>query len=102
VSSSRLSEKDNEFLARVDEVLHYLWDPIGINGIPEARDEYSSYAGVVFSMLKRGASEHDVSKYLTNIRADHMGMGRPEESSREKEIAEILANWKDKIFSDPA
>ena len=81
-------------------MLHYLWDPIGVSEIPEARDEYTSYAGVVFSMLKRGASENEVSKYLTNIRAVHMGMGRPEESFREDEVAEIVTNWKDKIFSD--
>ena len=93
-----LSGKDNELLARVDEVLHYLWDPIGVKDIPEARDEYTSYAGVVFSMLRRGAGSKEISKYLVNIRAEHMGMGGSEESSREDEISEILDNWNQNIF----
>jgi len=84
----------------VDEVLHYLWDPIGVNGIPEARDEYTSYAGVVFSMLRRGATGKEVSKYLVKIRAEHMGMGRPDESANEDEISEILDNWKENIFPE--
>ncbi|WP_352727156.1 hypothetical protein [Mesorhizobium australicum] len=27
------------------------WDPIGISGIPEAKDEYDDYADVVLGML---------------------------------------------------
>ena len=54
-AENRLSRSDDELLMRVDEVLHYLWDPIGVSDFPEARDEYTSYAGVVFSLLKRGA-----------------------------------------------
>ena len=56
----RISDIGNELLTRVDEVLHYLWDPIGLSEIPEARDEYSSYADVVFSMLKRGADGKEI------------------------------------------
>ncbi len=93
-----LTEKDNELLKRVDEVLHYLWDPIGLRGVPEARDEYTSYAGVVFSMLKRGTDNNEISRYLVRIRADHMGMGRADESTGEDDIAEILANWKEIVF----
>ena len=57
--TGELSKQDEVFRARVDEVLHYLWDPIGVSGVPAARDEYESYAGVVFSMVKRQASEDD-------------------------------------------
>ena len=38
-----ISSLDEELYRRVDEVLHYLWDPIGVAGIPEARDEYYGY-----------------------------------------------------------
>jgi len=93
----RLSENNIELLRRIDEVLHYLWDPIGVGGVPEARDEYSSYAGVVQSMMKKGAECKEISQYLVRIRADHMG--RPEESLHEDEIAEILDNWKVNCFS---
>ena len=32
-----------EFNRRSDEVLHYLWDPIGVAGTVMARDEYTGY-----------------------------------------------------------
>jgi hypothetical protein len=84
----------------VDEVLHYLWDPIGINGIPEARDEYTSYAQVVLSLLKRGANIAEISRYLRDIRIVHMGMGQVGDKSNEEEIAEIVTNWKETIFDE--
>ena len=33
----------DELHRRTDEVLHYIWDPIGVSGVPTARDEYSGY-----------------------------------------------------------
>jgi hypothetical protein len=95
----QLSKIDNALLLRVDEVLHYLWDPISICEIPEARDEYSSYAGVVLSMLKRGEPSERISAYLRGIRVDHMGMGTPEQGN-EDEIAAIVTNWKENLFGE--
>jgi hypothetical protein len=36
---------------RVDELLHYIWDPIGIAASTGARDEYDSYVPTVVKML---------------------------------------------------
>ena len=47
----KLPPDQMELYRRVDEVLHYLWDPIGVAGAPEARDEYYSYLPHVFSLL---------------------------------------------------
>ena len=97
-ATNKLSRTDEELLSRVDEVLHYLWDPIGVSGVPEARDEYTSYAGVVFSFLKKGAKEAEIVQYLKKIRVEHMGMGTYEDSrSNETDLAEILVNWKETI-----
>jgi hypothetical protein len=95
-----LSNKDNELLTRVDEVLHYLWDPIGVSDIPEARDEYSSYAGVVLSMLKRGANSEEISNYLRDLRIINMGIGHVGDKSNEDEIVEIITNWKETILDE--
>ncbi len=35
----RLSPEDMAPYRAIDEVLHYIWDPIGISDAPEARDE---------------------------------------------------------------
>lgn len=92
---TRLSRVDNGLLLRVNEVLHYLWDPIGVSDIPEARDEYDSYAGVVFSLIKRGAAEKEIAEYLRNTRVVHMGMRQKDERGNEEEIAETLISWKE-------
>ena len=34
----KLSRKKNELLKRIDEIMHYIWDPIGVFGVPSARD----------------------------------------------------------------
>jgi hypothetical protein len=39
----KLLPHQDELYRRTDEVLHYIWDPIGVAGVPEARDEYDSY-----------------------------------------------------------
>jgi hypothetical protein len=28
--------KEAELYQRLDEIIHYLWDPIGVSGVPEA------------------------------------------------------------------
>jgi hypothetical protein len=42
---------EQELLTRVNEVLHYIWDPIGVRGEPNARDEYDSYVPEVYSLF---------------------------------------------------
>lgn len=49
----------------VDEVLHYVWDPIGgVSRAPEARDEYTAYALQVLKMLQEGADVGTLADYL--------------------------------------
>ncbi len=38
-----LSPKENELYRRTHEVLHYIWDPVGVSDEPRARDEYQGY-----------------------------------------------------------
>ena len=53
----RMTTQDKELYRRCDEVLHYLWDPIGVKGCPGARDEYDSYVPQVFSLVLKGADK---------------------------------------------
>jgi hypothetical protein len=52
------------------------WDPIGVNDMPDAVDEYDSYAFAVWMALHRGARTKDIEFYLTEIQAKHMGSPR--------------------------
>ena len=86
---------DEELLKRVDEVLHYIWDPIGVCGMPEARSEYSSYTPVVTGMLTSSASVDEISRYLFFVVTDRMGLEG--DLVRDRETAEVLVNWFESI-----
>lgn len=44
---------DNELKNRVDEVLFYIWDPIGVSHEPCARWEYKSYIPQVLRLIEQ-------------------------------------------------
>ncbi len=91
-----MSSLDEEFYRRIDEVLHYLWDPIGVASIPGARDEYDAYLPQVFSLLKAGAGADEIADYLTEVSTQAMGLGSNQE--RDRHTAELLLEWKARIF----
>jgi hypothetical protein len=61
-------------LKTVEIVLNWAWDPIGVGGVEEVKDEYDSYALPVLGMLERFAADEEVSNYLTSIEVDLMGL----------------------------
>jgi hypothetical protein len=76
---------------RVDEILHYIWDPIGIGGVAMARDEYDGYVPTVVKMLFGGESKEAIARYLHEVAGGRMGLtvgSRP--SDHVEEVAELL------------
>ncbi|HEX8211597.1 MAG TPA: hypothetical protein VF584_15600 [Longimicrobium sp.] len=67
-------EHDQALTAQVDSVLWEVWDPIGVNDAPEARDEYTSYAPNVAQLLRSGASDAEIERHLASIILENMGM----------------------------
>jgi hypothetical protein len=67
-------EASRSLIEQVDAVLWEVWDPIGVNHAPEARDEYTSYAPAVAQMLRSGASDLDIERHLAEIILEQMGM----------------------------
>jgi len=63
-----------ELQTRINEVLHYIWDPIGVRGEPWARDEYDSYVPAVYSLLQDGASADQIAAHLDRIATDRTGL----------------------------
>ena len=70
----KLSPFEKELYQRIDEVMHYVCDPIGVAGVPQARDEYDSYLPPVFAMLIERKKEDDIAAYLTEIEDQGMGL----------------------------
>jgi hypothetical protein len=56
------------------DLLMLWWDPIGVYGVPEARDEYDSYVGRVAELLRTGGSVADVGALLHDVVTDRMGI----------------------------
>lgn len=72
--------KLREAKRQIRKILLEYWDPIGVNDVPEAQDEYDNYLGKIFSMLETKASEDELISHLYWIETDHMGL-----TSRSKE-----------------
>ncbi|HYJ78028.1 MAG TPA: hypothetical protein VEW03_00300, partial [Longimicrobiaceae bacterium] len=77
-------QTSRQLIARVDAVLWEVWDPIGVNHEPLARDEYSSYAPDVAALLRAGAADAEIERHLSAIVLDRMGMSwvNPERTRR--------------------
>lgn len=89
---TKQSPPDEDLYRAVDEVLHYIWDPIGVAGMPQARDEYYSYLPQVFGRIKEGAAATDIADYLSKMSTEHMGLA--ENWGRDFKAATTLVEWK--------
>jgi hypothetical protein len=87
---------ETELHQRVDEILHYFWDPIGIAGEPNARDEYYAYIPNVLSLLSSNASAENIASYLDEVATKHMGLSA--NPKRSMLTAERLLDWKIKLL----
>jgi hypothetical protein len=94
----KLSPEDAELYRRCDEVLHYIWDPIGVVGYPAARDEYYSYLPGVFALVRAKADAEEIATHLIGIADMHMGGGVDRE--RAQRVAELLLDWRDWIWRE--
>ena len=83
---------------RVDEVLTYVWDPIGVREVPQARDEYRSYLPQVFQRVLDAVEAAPIAEYLLAIEAESMGF-TPNDASRNEalRIARLLIEHRDWI-----
>lgn len=87
----KLSPPDLALYRAVDEVLHYIWDPIGVSRLPEARNEYQNYVPQVFKLVREGKTEDAIANYLGMITTERMGMSLRKE--HDLEVAQLLLNW---------
>lgn len=91
----KLSAQDMALYRAVDEVLHYVWDPIGVAGTPQARDEYYGYLPRVFALVRDCANESAIAEELSSIATQRMGLlARPE---HDLEIARLLLSWRESV-----
>lgn len=76
---------------RVDEVLTYVWDPIGVREVPQARDEYQDYLPQVFKRVIEASDPATIAEYLLSVESERMGFTPNEKSRKEAlRIARLL------------
>ena len=85
----------NELEKRVDEVLFYVWDPIGVSDEPYARAEYRGYVPGVLGHVKHGKTAEVIADYLCSIISDSMGLAPDKEGSLK--VANLLIRHKEAI-----
>jgi hypothetical protein len=61
----------------IRKVLMDVWDPIGIQNVGAARDEYDGYIGQVYGLLTRGASDGEIAAELLRIERERMELPHP-------------------------
>ncbi len=75
----------------IRRVLMECWDPIGVQGIPEAADEYDSYVGGVYRLLASHATAEEIAKHLWDIEVYRMGLAsRPGGLERVRPVTQKL------------
>ena len=65
---------------QIRQVLLHDWDPIGVQEIPEAQDEYDSYVGGVYRLLVSHAQDEELVEHLYRIERKTMGLGARDKS----------------------
>jgi len=75
----------------VDTILWEVWDPIGVNDAPEARDEYTSYALGIAGILRAGASDDEIRAHLASIILESMGLSWVNPDREQRTLAALRA-----------
>ena len=90
---TRISETNARLYRAVDEILHYVWDPIGVCGIAGAREEYQAYVPEVFRLLLDHGDEQAIADHLGRVATEKMGM----KTNRIRDLAAARAavNWRE-------
>jgi hypothetical protein len=65
--------KDFFLYKKIDDILWFDWDPIGVNDIAP-RDEYQSYVPEILRLVKAKVNREEIAKTLYNIENHNMGM----------------------------
>lgn len=84
-----------ELYKRIDEILFYKWDPIGISDTDWPRDEYQSYLPRVFGLALESDKPEPIAEFLGDIATERMGLGASKE--RDMAIASLILSVKQSL-----
>ena len=76
---------------RLRMLLMAYWDPIGVNGIAQASDEYDTYLGPLAERLREGADARAVCEYLADVQTQRMEL--PATPDQLADVGERVVGW---------
>jgi hypothetical protein len=90
----KLSRNQLDLYKRLDELLFYQWDPIGISTDEDwPTDEYQAYLPRVFSMLLEFDDPKPIADYLSEVSTKSMGLSL--QSEADLRIAKLALKLKE-------
>ena len=69
-----MEHREKKVYKEIDELLWNEWDPIGVNDVEVARDEYYNYLPEVFRLKMQGAETENIANYLFKTETVTMGL----------------------------
>jgi hypothetical protein len=79
-------KRAQEVMHSIREILMRDWDPIGVDTIPEAADEYDSYIASVYRILVNTQSKDELVAFLYRTETETMGLS-PRSQDHLQEVA---------------
>jgi hypothetical protein len=73
LKKSFTAAKDFLLYKKIEDILWFEWDPIGIND-RAPRDEYQAYAPQIFRLVKSKADRQEIANRLHKLETENMGM----------------------------
>ena len=58
----------------IRRVLMEIWDPIGVKDEPNAKNEYDSYVGKIYTLLANRTTDDQIVEHLLGIVCETMGL----------------------------
>ncbi|MFI5305118.1 MAG: hypothetical protein ACHQYP_10035 [Nitrospiria bacterium] len=71
-TKNKYHERGKRYHKAIHDILIKEWDPIGVENVPEAQDEYDSYIPQIYKRLITRASEQNLFDYLWWVETEHM------------------------------
>lgn len=91
-----MTDISTELYRRIDETIHYVWDPLGVSTAPQARDEYYTYLPHIHKLVLDGATVAELSEHLLDIATNHMGLNsQPTLREQTALTVDVIMDWKE-------
>lgn len=91
-----MKKKNQELYDAVDKILWEEWDPLGVNDIDDARDEYYSYIPRITKFLIEGRDQYKLTQHLYDLTT--IAMGGLGDKARDRTVSKLLVDAKTKII----